>query len=83
MIFLISTVSDSEESFSSGDSEDELDSDENSTPSGRNKSITSRTPSGGSKPSTPKTPSDGSKTSSSIKRNRRQHEDTVDVVILK
>ncbi|CAG2191397.1 ORC2 [Mytilus edulis] len=72
-------VSDSEESFSSGDSEDELDSDENSTPSGRNKSITSRTPSGGSKPSTPKTPSGGSKTPSSIKRNRRQHEDTVDV----
>ncbi|XP_063401103.1 origin recognition complex subunit 2-like [Mytilus trossulus] len=72
-------VSDSEESFSSGDSEDDLDSDENSTPSGRNKSLTSRTPSGGSKPSTPKTPSGGSKTPSSIKRNHRQHEDTVDV----
>ena len=77
--------SESEESLSSGDSDDDEDDEEsddssNKTP-GRSKSFTSRTPSGGSKSGTPKTPS-GVKTPSSTKRNRKQQEDAVDMVIM-
>lgn len=73
------TGSDSDESFSSGDSEDDdYDSDESArkTPGG---SRTPKTPSGGSRSATPKTPS-GGKTPSSIKRSRRQQEDAMDMV---
>ena len=85
IFFLFFVGSDSEESLSSGDSDDdeedeESDDSSNKTP-GRSKSFTSRTPSGGSKSGTPKTPS-GVKTPSSTKRNRKQQEDAVDMVIM-
>lgn len=83
--FFLSIGSDSEESLSSGDSDDDEDDEEsddssNKTP-GRSKSFTSRTPSGGSKSCTPKTPS-GVKTPSGTKKNRKQQEDAVDMVIM-